>query len=136
VIPSHPIPSHPIPSHPIPVAATLRRRVAARRVRRLRCRRRHASVRENHQKLSERTRGDSQAGLLWGSITGSGPGGLAGWDHRGVIISVLYLLVRCLLGLWVPTISSTSCDQAIIVDRATDASLSSYAVLPESDRLR
>jgi putative transposase len=39
-------------------------------------------------------------------------------------------------GLWVPTISSTSCDQAIFVDRATDASLPSYAVLPENDRLR
>jgi putative transposase len=35
---------------------------------------------------------------LWGSITGSRLGGLAGWDHRRVIISVLYLLVRCLLG--------------------------------------
>jgi hypothetical protein len=38
-------------------------------------------------------------------------------------------------GLWVPTISSTSRDQAIFVDRATGASLSSYAVLPENDRL-
>jgi len=25
-------------------------------------------------------------------------GGLVGWDHRGVVISVVYLLVRCLLG--------------------------------------
>jgi hypothetical protein len=32
------------------------------------------------------------------SITGSRLGGLAGWDHRWVIISVVYLLVRCLLG--------------------------------------
>jgi hypothetical protein len=39
-------------------------------------------------------------------------------------------------GLWVPTISSTSRDQAIFVDRATGASLPSYAVLPENDRLR
>ena len=39
------------------------------------------------------------------------------------------------LTLWVPTISSTSRDQAIFVDRATDASLSSYAVLAENDRL-
>ena len=37
--------------------------------------------------------------------------------------------------LWVPTISSTSCDQAIFVDRPTGASLPSYAVLPENDRL-
>jgi hypothetical protein len=37
--------------------------------------------------------------------------------------------------LWVPTISSTSRDQAIFIDRATGASLSSYAVLPENDRL-
>jgi hypothetical protein len=35
---------------------------------------------------------------LWGSITRSGLGGLLGWDHRGVIISVVYLLLRCLLG--------------------------------------
>jgi hypothetical protein len=34
---------------------------------------------------------------LWGSITGSGLDGLAGWDHPLVIISVVYLLVRCLL---------------------------------------
>lgn len=37
--------------------------------------------------------------------------------------------------LWVPKISSTSRDQVIFVDRATGASLSSYAVLPENDRL-
>ena len=33
-----------------------------------------------------------------------------------------------LLALWVPRISSTSCDQAIFVDHATDASVSSDAV--------
>jgi hypothetical protein len=38
--------------------------------------------------------------------------------------------------LWVPEASSTSRDQAIFVDRATNASLSSYAVLVEIDRLR
>ncbi len=38
--------------------------------------------------------------------------------------------------LWVPKSSSTSCDQAIFVDRATDASLPSYAVPLENDRLR
>jgi hypothetical protein len=37
--------------------------------------------------------------------------------------------------LWVPTISSTSRDQAIFVDHATGASLPSYAVLAENDRL-
>jgi hypothetical protein len=35
----------------------------------------------------------------------------------------------------VPKTSSTSCDQAIFVDRATDASVSSDAVLAEIDRL-
>ena len=35
--------------------------------------------------------------VLWGSITGSGLDGLAGWDHLRVIISAVYLLVRCLL---------------------------------------
>ena len=35
---------------------------------------------------------------VWGSITGSRLGGLAGWDHRWMIISVVYLLVCCLRG--------------------------------------
>jgi hypothetical protein len=35
--------------------------------------------------------------------------------------------------LWVPETSSTSCDQAIFVDQAADASLSSYAVLLKVD---
>jgi hypothetical protein len=37
--------------------------------------------------------------------------------------------------LWVPKTSSTSCGQAVFVDQATDASLSSDAVLSEIDRL-
>ena len=37
--------------------------------------------------------------------------------------------------LCVPKTSSMSCDQAIFVDQATDASLSSDAVLTEIDRL-
>jgi hypothetical protein len=37
--------------------------------------------------------------------------------------------------LCVPKTSSTSCDQAVFVDQATDASLSSDAVLVEIDRL-
>jgi hypothetical protein len=32
-------------------------------------------------------------------------------------------------GLWVPESSSSQCDQAVFVDCATDARLSSYAVL-------
>ncbi len=36
--------------------------------------------------------------------------------------------------LWVPKTSSTSCDQAIFVDQATGASVSSDAVLLEIDR--
>ena len=43
--------------------------------------------------------------------------------------------VRRLFAVCVPTISSTSRDQAIFVDRATGVSLPSYAVLPEDDRL-
>ena len=38
------------------------------------------------------------------------------------------------LFLWVPRSSSTSRDQAVFVDQATDASLSSDPVLPEIDR--
>ena len=36
--------------------------------------------------------------------------------------------------LWVPKISSTSCDQAIFVDQATDACLPSGAVVLKVDR--
>jgi len=61
---------------------------------------------------------------VWGSITGSGPGGLAGWDHRGVIISVLYLLVRCLLGcLMVLTRHQVSKDAELLVLRHENAVL-------------
>ena len=42
-------------------------------------------------------------------------------------------IARGMLG--VPKTSSTSCDQAIFVDQATDASLSPDAVLAEIDRL-
>jgi CRISPR-associated protein Cse1 (CRISPR_cse1) len=35
---------------------------------------------------------------LGASVTGFGSGGLAGRDHRGAVISVVCLLVRCLLG--------------------------------------
>ena len=36
--------------------------------------------------------------------------------------------------LWVPRISSTSCDQAVFVDQASDASVFSDAVLLKIDR--
>ena len=36
--------------------------------------------------------------ILWGSITGLGLVSLPGWDYRSVTISVVYLLVRYLLG--------------------------------------
>jgi len=52
--------------------------------------------------------------------------------HTERFLSLAEIGVRL---LWVPTISSTSRDQAIFVDRATDASLSSYPVLAENDRL-
>jgi hypothetical protein len=42
--------------------------------------------------------------------------------------------IRLLQPLCVPRTSSMSCDQAIFVDHATDASLSSYAVPVEIDR--
>ena len=58
------------------------------------------------------------------SITGSGPGGLAGWDHRGLIISALYLLVRCLLGcLMVLTRRQVSKDAELLVVRHENAVL-------------
>jgi hypothetical protein len=37
------------------------------------------------------------------------------------------------MNLWVPETSSTSCDQVIFVDQASDASLSCYAVLLKVD---
>ena len=71
-----------------------------------------------------------------------------------MIFSVVYLVVRCLLGcqmvlarraaskdaellvvLCVPITSSMSCDQVILVDQASDASPSSDAVQVEVDRL-
>ena len=47
---------------------------------------------------------------------------------------VLVRVVASSLNLCVPKTSSTSCDQAIFVDQATDASLSSDAVLLKIDR--
>ena len=61
--------------------------------------------------------GDLGAALIvWGSITGSGLGSLAGWDYRGVVISVVYLLVRRLLGcLMVLTRRHMSRDAELLV---------------------
>jgi hypothetical protein len=62
--------------------------------------------------------------VLWGSITGSRLGGLAGWDHRWVIISVVYLLVRCLLGcLTVLSRAQASKDAELLVLRHENAVL-------------
>jgi len=47
---------------------------------------------------------------------------------------VLELAHNVSLDLWVPTTTSASCDQAILVDHATNASLSSYAVSFKIDR--
>jgi len=41
---------------------------------------------------------DALLPIVWGSITRSRLSGLAGWDHRCVVISVVHLLVRWLLG--------------------------------------
>jgi hypothetical protein len=45
------------------------------------------------------------------------------------------ILAALAQNLCVPKTSSTSCGQAVFVDQATDASLSSDAVLSEIDRL-
>jgi transposase-like protein len=50
--------------------------------------------------------------------------------ERGVTVDHVTVYRLC-----VPKTSSTSCDQAVFVDQATDASLSSDAVLSEIDRL-
>jgi hypothetical protein len=53
-----------------------------------------------------------------------------------MLIRLVYLLMVRLFGwlVYVPKTSSASCDQAIFVDQATDASLSCYAVLLKVDR--
>lgn len=61
---------------------------------------------------------------LWGSITGLGLAGLVGWDHCLVIISVVYLLVRCLLDcLTVLTPDRMSKDAELLVLRHENAVL-------------
>jgi hypothetical protein len=62
--------------------------------------------------------GDALAGHRPGSVTERDP----------------YWARRAQYTLWVPKTSSTSCDQAIFVDQATDASVSSDAVLLKVDR--
>jgi hypothetical protein len=52
---------------------------------------------------------------------------------RDIAVS-LGITERSVSALWVPRTSSTSRDQAIFVDQATDAGLSWCAVLPEVDR--
>ena len=61
---------------------------------------------------------------VWGSNTGLGLGEPAGWDHRWVIISVAYLLVRCLLGcLTVQSRGQVSKDAELLVLRHENAVL-------------
>jgi hypothetical protein len=48
--------------------------------------------------------------------------------------AVRLIIVSVQVMLYVPKTSSASCDQAIFVDQATDASLSLDAVLVEIDR--
>ena len=59
-----------------------------------------------------------------------------GQQQRVALARALVMRPRVLLldELWVPRSSSTSRDQAVFVDQATDASLSSDPVLPEIDR--
>ena len=44
-------------------------------------------------------------------------------------LRLLYLIMIRVFDLWVPESSSSQCEQAVFVDCATDARLSSYAVL-------
>jgi hypothetical protein len=61
---------------------------------------------------------------------------LAAWYTQENILMLLEVPGwRRIRRLWVPTISSTSRDQATFVDHATGASLPSYAVLAENNRL-
>jgi hypothetical protein len=62
--------------------------------------------------------------ILWGSIIGSRLDGHPGWDHRWVIISVVYLLVRRLLGgLTVLSRGQVSKDADLLVLRHENAVL-------------
>jgi hypothetical protein len=62
--------------------------------------------------------------IVWGSITGLGLAGPAGWDHRRVIIPVVYLLLRCLLGcLTVLTRRQAAKDAELLVLRHENAAL-------------
>ena len=60
-----------------------------------------------------------------GQPVAAGPGGAIGAGDGDVRFD----------DLWVPITSSTSCDQVIFVDHATDVSLFSDAVQVEVDRL-
>ena len=61
---------------------------------------------------------------LWGSVTGSGLGGLPGWDHRWVIFPVVYLFARGLLGcLMVLARREASKDAELLVLRHENAVL-------------
>jgi hypothetical protein len=67
-------------------------------------------------------------------VTEHGPDPGVGEDHVERGGEVRAAVADHELDLWVPKTSSTSCDQAIFVNQATDASVSSDAVLVEVGR--
>ena len=78
----------------------------------------------------------SRAGLAAPVIAGTRLRGGNASSARGAASMVTEAAATArVAGLWVPITSSTSCDQAIFVDRAADGSVSSDAVLVEIDRL-
>ena len=60
-------------------------------------------------------------------------GELAGLGLKVAASTVWEILKKAGIGLWVPKISSTSCDQAIFVDHATDSRAPSDTVLLRVD---
>jgi hypothetical protein len=71
--------------------------------------------------------------VTWANMPG--PIGLGGVGlERSAGIAPSLFLQAALPNLWVPKTSSTSCDQAVFVDQATDMSPFSDAVLVEADR--
>jgi hypothetical protein len=56
------------------------------------------------------------------------------WADRALLATLVSVIPRGRRQVCVPETSSTSCDQAVFVDHATDMSLSLDAVLVEVDR--
>jgi hypothetical protein len=80
------------------------------------------------------TNGFCRAGLAGSAEAISAPGDGSTTTVNGSVITSEAALNPDVY-LCVPKTSSTSCGQAVFVDQATDASLSSDAVLSEIDRL-